>query len=90
MSSFQSLWEAVTRSSVSKENRAVDTYLKHDDSFWKTLMQLSNHNPEGLADILGINPANVALWHRKIAEVSQQAGRIKEEKIKGKMLPTGL
>lgn len=98
-SSFASLWEAVThrneklpRSPLHHEisdTRATTVYNKLPDQFWKQLSDIANADPNGLGELLGIEPADVAKWHGKLKLASSSAKRAKMEKNQDTMIPTG-
>lgn len=88
MVSFQKMYEAVATIPLSDEDGgAVSLYMKYEPSFWSTLAEISNRHPEGLAHLLGVKTTTE--WYNKIKAISQKAEKLKSEKIRNKMLPTG-
>lgn len=89
MSSFQRLFEAVSYMQSSSEDKAVELYLKHDANFWSNLANIANNNPDALANMLGLKVESVMGWYKKIKTVAEKADKLKAEKVKNQMLPTG-
>ena len=64
-------------------------YAKQNYDFWQHLGLLANSDAAGLSELLGISEPQVRTWYDKIQKVAQQANRMKSEKQKTVMVPTG-
>jgi len=75
ISSFAELWEAVENHDAEAQRplqsdvtdtQSTTTYSQQDSDFWQKLADVANTDPDGLAQILGADPEQVATWHGKI------------------------
>lgn len=69
--------------------KSAAVYAKQNPDFWQHLANLANSDSKGLANMLGMSPAHVATWYRKIQHAAKLANQMTAEKQKTLMLPTG-
>lgn len=72
------------------QNNAVNVYMKQDNEFWYRLAELANANPDGLAELLGVDASSVVNWKQRLLQTKSIADKIKSEKQQQSMLQTGV
>ena len=70
-------------------NSIANVYIKLSPEVWQQFAELANSDPQGLADMLGLNSDQTKNFHQRIAAAGQAAERDRAEKSKGVMMPTG-
>lgn len=92
---FAELWDIIREEehqSLQQDDytsKASTVYSKQPPEFWDSLSDLSNHDPHGLGELLGVDAEIIATWYSKIKSAQEQNERATSEKKKTEMLPTG-
>lgn len=94
--SFYDLWEMSGESNPQPleqdiaNTRSTTIYSKAKPDFWEKLSELSNADPKGLGELLGVDTDQVATWHSKIKQIAGESERAAAEREQDSMIQTGV